>query len=213
MTAGVDGNRIETIATGVEVRDLPDPLQREEARRTWSIDPGDFAVGHLGAFTHEKGQDVAAEAAGLLQARLPNLRLFLAGEGPLRASLPGSPSLILPGHIADPASLLTALDLFIMPSRSEGWGLAALEAMAVGLPVIGSNTGGLAEMIDPGETGWLVPPGDASALAEAIWEASKDRNKLREMGLAARSRTRRFAVEETARRTEEFYLRVLGSGD
>ena len=85
-----------------------------------------------------------------------------------------------------------------------------MEAMAAGLPVIASNTGGLAEMIEPGETGWLVTPDDPQALAGAISAAASDRARLREMGLRARERARRFSVEETSRRTEEFYLRVLG---
>lgn len=212
MSAGVPGDRIEIIPTGVEFRELANQRQRDDARGAWRLDPGDFAVGHLGAFTPEKGQDVAVEAWRSLQDRMPELHMILAGEGPARAALQSpDPRLSLPGHVEDPASLLAALDLFIMPSRSEGWGLAALEAMASGLPVIASNTGGLAEMIDHRETGWLVPPGDAQALAEAILEAAADRDKLREMGLLARSRARRFSGEETARKTEEFYLRVLNA--
>jgi glycosyltransferase involved in cell wall biosynthesis len=214
IKAGVPGNRIEIIPTGVEFRELPTPEQRVEARRAWKLEPGDFAVGHLGAFTQEKGQDVAAQAFGLLEGRMANLRMILAGEGPMRATLqasrPSNPArLIFPGHIEDPSRLLAALDLFIMPSRSEAWGLAALEAMASGLPVIASNTGGLAEMIDAGQTGWLISQGDSHALADAIREAAADRERLRAMGLLARSRARRFSVEETARRTEEFYLRIL----
>ncbi len=166
-------------------------------------------AGHLGAFTQEKGQDVAAEALRLLRERMPRLRMILAGDGAARAELEASSGLTLPGHIEDASQLLAALDVFVMPSRSEGWGLAALEAMAAGLPVIASNTGGLAEIVDAGETGWLVPPGDARALAEAIENAAADRERLREMGLLARERARRFSVEETARRTEEFYLRIL----
>ncbi len=213
MSAGIPGNRIEVIPTGVEILDLPDEHEREEARKLWSLQPGDFAAGHLGAFTKEKGQDVAVEAFGLLTARIPELRMMLGGEGPewerLAGSLPAGVS--LPGRIADPARLLAALDVFLMPSRSEAWGLAALEAMAAGLPVIASNMGGLAEMIEAGETGWLVSPGDAQALAEAIAEAASGRARLREMGSRARERARRFSVEETARRTEEFYLRILGA--
>jgi len=213
LDAGVPADRIEVIPTGVEIpAELPDAAQRADARRTWNLDDGDFAVGHLGAFTHEKGQDIAAQAAHLLESRLPRLKMILAGEGPLRSSIPGSDRLILPGHVAEPRQLLAALDLFVMPSRSEGWGLAALEAMARGLPVVASNTGGLAEMIVEGETGWLVVPGDASALADAIFEAASDWERLRAMGLRGREGARRFSVEETAARTEDFYLRVLQVG-
>jgi glycosyltransferase involved in cell wall biosynthesis len=210
LDAGVPADRIEVIPTGVKIpAELPDAAQRAEARRAWKLDDGDFAVGHLGAFTHEKGQDVAARAAHLLEGRLPRLKMILAGEGPLRSSIPGSDRLILPGHIAEPRQLLAALDLFVMPSRSEGWGLAALEAMAFGLPVVASNTGGLAEMIVAGETGWLVLPENAPALADTIFEAEGDRERLHAMGLRARECARRFSVEETASRTEALYLRVL----
>lgn len=217
LDAGVPAERIEVIPTGVEIpAALPDAEQRARARRAWNLDDKDFAVGHLGAFTREKGQDVAAQAARLLESRLPRLKMILAGEGPLRSSIAAGPSLILPGHVEEPQQLLAALDLFVMPSRSEGWGLAALEAMAFGLPVVASNTGGLAEMIHAGETGWLVAPGDASALADAILEAASeaagDRGGLHAMGLRARECARRFSVEETAARTESFYLRVLGRG-
>jgi glycosyltransferase involved in cell wall biosynthesis len=217
LETGVPAERIEVIPTGVEIpAELPGAAQRAEARRAWNLDDGDFAadfaVGHLGAFTHEKGQEVAAQAARLLESRLPRLKMILAGEGPLRSSISAGARLILPGHVAEPQQLLAALDLFVMPSRSEGWGLAALEAMACGLPVVASNTGGLAEMIVAGETGWLVAPGDASALADAIFEAASGRERLRAMGLRARECARRFSVEETAARTEAFYLSVLQVG-
>jgi glycosyltransferase involved in cell wall biosynthesis len=211
LDAGIPAERIEVIPTGVEIpAELPDQAMRAEARGAWNLDDDDFAVGHLGAFTREKGQDVAAEAARLLESRLPRLKLILAGEGPLRSSVTPSSRLILPGQLAEPQQLLAALDLFLMPSRSEGWGLAALEAMAMGLPVAASNTGGLAEMITAGETGWLVAPGDAPALAEAIVDAAADRERLRAMGLRGREHARRFSIEETAARTESFYMRVLG---
>lgn len=212
LDTGVPSERIETIPTGVEIPTaLPSADERAAARQIWNLTANDFVVGHLGAFTHEKGQDVAVAAARLLETRLPSLKMILAGKGHLQKDIPSNDRLILPGHLEDPRPLLTALDLFIMPSRSEGWGLAALEAMAMGLPVIASNTGGLAEMIVDRETGSLVPPGDAAALAEAIFEAASNHDRTREIGLRAREASRKFSVEQTAARTEAFYSRVLAS--
>jgi glycosyltransferase involved in cell wall biosynthesis len=95
--------------------------------------------------------------------------------------------------------------LFVMPSRSEAWGLAALEAMAHGVPVIASNIQGLAEIVTPG-SGCLVPAGDAGALVRAI--SGVDRAGLVKMGEAARERARAFSTEAMARETETFYRRV-----
>jgi glycosyltransferase involved in cell wall biosynthesis len=209
LTAGVPGNRIEVISAGVEFpATLADTAQRRAARRQFGLGDDDFVAGHLGAFTHEKGQDVAAAAAKLLETALPRLRLILAGDGPARAALQGNPRVLLPGYLEDRTEFFAALDLFLMPSRSEGWGLAALEAMAHGVPVIASRTGGLPEIIEAGETGWLVAPDDPTALADAIMEASQDPEKSREMGRRGRERAREFSLERTAARTEAFYQRL-----
>jgi glycosyltransferase involved in cell wall biosynthesis len=213
LASGISDDRIETIPTGVEwPAVLPDAQERRAIRSRWGFDDRHFVVGHMGAFTAEKGQDVAINAAALLQPRLPGLpglRMILAGEGPLRGSMQASSVVILPGHISDRAEFFAALDLFIMPSRSEAWGLAALEAMAHGVPVVASNIGGLPEMIEAGETGWLVTPGDPGELADAIDRAASDRENLRATGLRGRERSKRFSVEETAARTEAFYRRML----
>jgi glycosyltransferase involved in cell wall biosynthesis len=127
----------------------------------------------------------------------------LAGEGPLKSQV-ANDSVILPGFLVDRAGFLAALDLFIMPSRSEAWGLSALEAMAHGVPVIASDIGGLAEIVEPG-SGWLMPPGDASALARAIVSAASDPESLRTAGLKARERARLFSVDQMVQQTEAFY--------
>jgi glycosyltransferase involved in cell wall biosynthesis len=212
LAAGVSENRIETIPTGVEwPAVLADAQARNAIRSTWGFEDRHFVAGHMGAFTAEKGQDVAMNAAVLLQHRMPDLRMILAGDGPLRSSMTANSVVILPGHISGRAEFFAALDLFIMPSRSEAWGLAALEAMAHGVPVVASNTGGLPEMIDANETGWLVTPGDPHKLADAIeCAAALGPEKLRATGMRARERSKRFSIQETAERTEVFYRRVLG---
>lgn len=202
IAAGIPAGKIETIHTGIEVPDPAPRLARAE---------GEFVIGHMGAFTAEKGQDVAIAAAALLQESLPRARFVLAGEGPLfqRIQENAPANVTLPGFICDRAAFFEALDVFIMPSRSEAWGLAALEAMAGGVPVIASDIGGLAELLDDGNGGWLVRPGDAGALARAITYAAANPERLREQGQKARERARWFSIERMVEQTEAFYRRLV----
>jgi glycosyltransferase involved in cell wall biosynthesis len=208
LQAGVPANKIEVIPNGVEFpAGIASEEQRAAARAKFGFTDDHFVVGHLGAFAQEKGQDVAIAAVALLKERMPQLRMILAGENP--PSAPPDRRVQLPGFIENRDEFFAALDLFIMPSRSEGWGLAAAEAMAHGLPVVASETGGLRDVVVPGETGWLVTPGDPRLLAEAIARAACDPLKLREMGAQARERSRRFSSSRTAELTEAFYRRLL----
>lgn len=213
-TSGVEPEKVTVIHTGVEIpRTVPGTAERSSARQRLGLAPEHFVVGHLGAFTREKGQEVLIEAARRLSDSLPQARFVLAGEGPLRDELrTAAPSnVILPGFVDNPEDLFAALDLFAMPSRSEAWGLAALEAMARGIPVIASNIGGLREILfEQGETrgGWLVAAGDAAALAEAI-EVAAAAGGLQEIGRSARERAGEFSVEEMARQVERVYRSVL----
>ncbi len=200
LSAGVSASRIVLIHTGVRIPPLPTPEEREAARTRWGVEPKHFVVGHMGAFTPEKGQAVAAAAVRLLD--MPDLRVILAGEGPLRSSVPKAPNIQTPGHVEDRLTLLRALDLFLMPSHAEAWGLAALEAMASGVPVIASNVGGLKEIIESGVSGWLVPASNPDALAAAIRHA---REHLEEFKGPARERAKQFSLDETVRKTEELY--------
>lgn len=207
IETGVPRSKIEVIYTGVEI-----PQAGPGTRSTFGLSETDFVVGHLGAFTEEKGQDVAVAAAGLLRESVPNARLLLAGEGrllnDLRRSAPAN--VIFPGFVADRAQFFGALDVFIMPSRSEAWGMAALEAMAHGVPVIASDVGGLPEIVEPGSGGWLVPPGDPAALARAIVDAASAPDRLRQQGQKARERARLFSLDRMVDQTEACYRRLVG---
>ncbi len=142
--------------------------------------------------------------------------MLLEGDGPERSQA-GMLELArqaagvaqLPGFVDDLNQLYAALDLYIMPSRSEAWGLTALGAMANGLPVVASNIGGLPEVVEHGKSGWLIPPESPEALAEAIMDAASDAARLCEFGRNARERAAQFSVEQTVEKTERFYLRLL----
>lgn len=219
IRCGLPESIVEVIPDGIELpAELPSMENRARARARWGFEGGEFVVGHLGAFTHEKGQEVALQAFQLLCETLPQARLLLAGDGPTRHN----PEIVrrcealgsrvhLCGALADPADFFRALDLFVMPSMSEGLGSSALMAMSYGLPVVASRVGGLPEVVEEGRTGWLIEPGSPAALAQVISTAAGDQARLQQLGLNGRERARQFTVDIMVERTEALYRR-LSSG-
>nr|AUN37744.1 glycosyltransferase [uncultured bacterium] len=206
IESGVPGGKIEVIHTGIEA-----PKRVPQDRSKFGLSDTDFVIGHMGAFTEEKGQDVAIAAAALLRESLPNARIILAGDGPLLDEMRrrATDNVKFPGFVSDHSAFFAALDVFIMPSRSEAWGLAALEAMAHGVPVIASDTGGLREIVEAGTGGWLVAAGDPKALAAAIAAAAADPGTLSIQGQRAQERSRLFSVDRMVEQTDAFYRRFV----
>ncbi|HLY63707.1 MAG TPA: glycosyltransferase family 4 protein [Terriglobia bacterium] len=218
IESGVPADRIEVIYPASEWPEDPtSDHKRSAARAASGFREQDFVAGHVGAFTHEKGQDIAIESAMILKQKLPNGRIVLAGEvsaeamRELRRRYPGLQDFIhLPGYVADLEMFFAALDLFIMPSRDEGLGISAIQAMARGLAVVASRVGGLPEIVEEGQTGWLVPPGSPQALADAIVQAASEPARLHEMGNKARQRALQFSSTLMVKRTEALYERLAG---
>jgi L-malate glycosyltransferase len=211
IATGIPAANIEVIPPGIELpAELPTSGFRAQARARWGFSNDDFVIGHAGAFTREKGQDVALEAARLLAPKLPNARMLLVGDGPERRHQTEGIAM-LPGFLDDLTEFYAALDLFIMPSRSEGWGLTALEAMSNGLAVIATDVGGLPELVKPGKTGWLVPADSPSALADAMEAAASDPVRRCQYGRNARERAAQFSIQRTVELTEQFYTRLLAA--
>ena len=210
---GIPKAMIRVIHTGIEIPPRAPSLdERTHARAKYGLGKDDFSIGHLGAFTREKGQDVAVAAARILETSLPQARMLLAGDGPERESLKAdAPATVqFPGFVSDRETFYAALDLFIMPSRSEAWGLSALEAMAHAVPVIASNVGGLREIIQSGKCGWLVSPDDAPVLASAIQRAANlPPATLAAMGTTARVCAAEFSINAMVEQTEAFYGELL----
>jgi len=224
VDAGVPGAKIEVIPDGIEFpAELPGPEVRARVRAAWGVSDRDLAIGHVGAFAPEKGQDIAIEAMALLKDRFPAARLLLVGGvsvevlRPLSARLDrAGKSVRLLGCLEDLAAFFAGLDLYVMPSRAEGLGSSALLAMAHGLPVVASRVGGLPDVVEEGRCGWLVAPdagGKVSpqALAEAIVVAASDRAGLAAAGAQARERAREFASDIMVERTEALYQRLLAA--
>lgn len=165
----------------------------------------------------QKGLDVLLQAA----ARVPEARFVIAGEGPQRVSLESQADelglgdrLVFLGQRNDVPQLLAATDLFALPSLYEGTSLAVLEAMAAGKPLVSSRIGGTDELIVDGESGLLVPPGDAGALAVAMRVLLADPALRARLGNAARERAEIvFSASATVARVTSVYEDVLAHKD
>jgi glycosyltransferase involved in cell wall biosynthesis len=188
----------------------PADAGRRQARARWGLPPEAPVVGFLGRLTREKGVDVLEAAFRQLRRRHPDIRLAVWGEGPLRRRLGRVPGSLLGGPTDDVASALAAVDVVAVPSRREGLGLAALEALALGRPVVASAVGGLPEVVRHGAWGWLVPPGDPGALARALADLLGDAAVRRRMGEAGRAFAAGFPAEGLAAAVVRAYRDLLG---
>ncbi|HEY6908804.1 MAG TPA: N-acetyl-alpha-D-glucosaminyl L-malate synthase BshA [Myxococcales bacterium] len=154
-----------------------------------------------------------------VRERMPAV-LVLAGEGPERPRAEAeakrlglSADVAFAGAVRNLPPLLRACDLFLLPSAHESFGLAALEAMSCGVPVVGSLTGGLPEVVEDGETGVLAAPGDVDAMAAAALRVLSDPALRGRLSRAARDRAvRLFRAEEVLLRWEALYRRVVEPG-
>lgn len=218
--AGIPPRMIHVIPDGVEVPErLPDAASRQAARARWRLAENEFAIGSLGGISAEKGQDLALKALENLAERLPNAKLVLGGKisadnlaaSPLAKAV-ASGQVLLAGYQENLFEFFSGLDVYIMPSRSEGLGSAALMAMAHALPVIATSVGGLPEIVEDGKTGWLVEPESPKALAQAIAAAAANSARLKELGNSARLRSMEFSADIMVERTETLYRRLVAYG-
>lgn len=149
-------------------------------------------IGTVSRLSYEKGMDVLIEAFVLVHKQLPETELVLIGDGAERRKLEDAVGrhglgncVMFLGTRDDVPALLETVDIFVLPSRSEGLPLALLEAMAAGLPIVATGVGGVPEAIADGETGLLVPPEAVGAMSDAIIRLGRNTDLRRSLGRAA----------------------------
>lgn len=222
---GVPASRISQLYNGVDtMRFRPAVGGREPIAGSPFNDPECWVVGTVGRMQAVKHQTALARAFVIAHRADPEaarrLRLVMVGDGPLRAE---SAALLeesglaghawLPGERAGIDAVMRGLDCFALPSLAEGISNTILEAMASGLPVVATDVGGNAELVEQGVTGMLVPSDDPQALAEAILAYFREPARARRHGAAGRGAAEnRFSLDGMVARYMAVYDRQLGIG-
>lgn len=219
--AGVCASRIQVIPNGVDLECFDRPMgaaAREALRRSIGCAAHERVVLIPAVLRHGKGHDVLLDALPVIRQMVPQVRVVFAGGGEREAELrqraaPHGSGVVLLGHRNDVPQLLAACDLVVLPSYAEALPTALIEAAAAGRPVVATRVGGTADIVEHGVTGLLVPPGDPSALAEAVAAVLNDPTTADRFGQAARVVAHhRFSLDGHVDRTLELWSRVALAG-
>jgi glycosyltransferase involved in cell wall biosynthesis len=205
---GLPARKVEVVHYGLD--SLPEP---------WG-DAGDVPLPTgarvllcVGRLAPQKGVDVAVRALAQIRESEPRAVLVVLGEGPERTRLEAmaGEGVFLPGRVGDVATWYRRAELIVHPARWEGFGLALLEAMLAGRPLVATRAGAAPEIVVDGETGLLVPPDDPNALAEAVTSALAHPIRAATLGQAGLARAQsEFSVAKMAERTAAVYADVSG---
>jgi glycosyltransferase involved in cell wall biosynthesis len=189
--------------------------QRERVRSELGLDPGRLAIGTIANYVAQKDYPNLFEAVRRVSGSAL-ARFFVIGQGPLarqveslHATTGVADRVVLLGTRSDAVSVMAGWDIFVLASRFEGLPVALMEAMAMGLPIVATEVGGVPEAVRNGIEGLLVPPGRPDLLAAAIERLAGDESLRQTMGAAARQRSAIFDIRTSTRALEQMYLSAL----
>jgi len=205
-----------TIPNGIDTQAQP-KVPPSETRRSLGVPDDVPLVGMVARLAPQKGVREFLHAARLLCDKHPTVHALLVGAGPLWEEAKGlqwelklGDRLHLLGEVPSAWEIISALDVLVVSSTSEGSSVVSMEAMALGKPVVATSVGGIPEVVIQGETGVLVPPGNPAALAEAVGDLLADPERAAALGARARQRAvEHFDVRTMIARTIDVYGDVM----
>lgn len=201
--------------------DWPAAADRTTVRRRWGVGDKDFLCGVVGKVCEDKGQREIVLAAASLRSRYPHLKLLIAGAEPktryvrklrrlIRERLLDE-AVVFAGYQDDLHSIYSAMDLVIVGSGRESFGRTALEAQALGVPVLAVEGGGIGEIVEHGKTGWLVDSDRPETIAAGIVHVLDHPREARAAAESGRKKAReRFSLEAQVRKVETVLEAALG---
>lgn len=200
-TYGLAPSSVEVIRRGVRVDSV---ISSERGRRQlvrMGVPSGAFVLLHVGSFSAEKNHEGLLRIFHRARESTPHLHLVLVGDGPLRerVEVKAGPAVSFLGTRDDVPRLMSGADLLMLPSHTEGIPGVILEAAVQALPCVAYDVGGVAEAVDHGRTGMLVPHGQEREAAQVVTDLSQDRSRLSELGVGARALVRqRYDIRRSA---------------
>jgi glycosyltransferase involved in cell wall biosynthesis len=214
----VPAEKVRLIWNGAPLDEFA-PVPRERAlavRRALAIPDDALVVGAVGRLSEQKGHRFLIDAAARILARRPDVRFLIAGDGDLMDSLKTqartlgiAEKVVFAGHRSDIPDVLGAIDILGISSLYEGTPLALFEAMAAGKAIVSTAVDGCREVLLDGETGLLVPAGDAAALADALLRVIETPSLRESLSASARAASRRYDVRACVDQMEALYDEVL----
>lgn len=190
---GLPENRVTVVHNGVDLAKF-EPMPIEDARRELGLASSPL-IGVFGRLSSEKGQRIALEAMAILAKNLPNARMLIVGDGKDREALLAlaetleiSERVCFENFAPNIRPMMSACDVVLIPSQKEGFGLVAVNAMALERPVVATNIGGLPDIVQDNETGILTPPNDPQAISQALSELLSNPTQMQRMGKLGRKR-------------------------
>lgn len=210
---GIPPGNIRVIHNGIDLRRYEAKGVSRQVRKELGIKEGQPVIGTVGNLFAVKGQSYLLRACRIVASAFPNFVLLVAGEGEQLSflekeatSLGIASNVKFLGFRSDIPSILEAMDVFILPSLSEGLPLSVLEALALQIPVVATNVGGIPEVIEEGVTGYLVPPRNPEALADNILSLLRHPEVAINIGRAGRRKMEKsFRLEKMIKDYQSLY--------
>jgi glycosyltransferase involved in cell wall biosynthesis len=212
-TVGMPAKRIRVIYNGQEILPQIRPEEKARLRAEFGLEEIDSVVGVVGSLYPVKGHEYLLAAVPQVLNAHPRTKFLIVGRGDLEASLKEAVKraglerqVRFLGFREDISALLSLMDIFVLPSLSEGLSIALLEAMAAGKPVIATNVGGNPELVVDGETGYSVPPSDADALEAKLRLLLADKCRAKKLGENGQKRVQqKFSLQAMADNYQQLY--------
>ena len=220
---GIPAEKISVIYNSVDLQRFSpniDPSGSRAARHQWDLPTDALIVGGVGRLHYQKNFPLFLEVAAEVCTRIPQALFVIAGEGPERANLEemsqrlGIASRVrFLGFVRNMPELYQSLDLLVLTSHFEGTPLTVLEAMAMGVPVVASQVDGVAEVLEDGRDGILVPPGSRDLFVKGICLVLQDQPLWQQLPRAGQEKARqRYSAKAMVRQVERLYLQYLENG-